>query len=72
VPIVSAAILFFGCRYSFERAVEIGRVPLDDEDRPDDLLILQPAKREFLINLKTVWLRCLQRSRVARLCLLSC
>jgi hypothetical protein len=33
---VSVAILFFGCRYSFERTVEIGRVPLDDEDGADD------------------------------------
>ena len=37
VVVVSAAIHFFGCRYSFEGAIEISRrIALDDEDRPDN------------------------------------
>jgi hypothetical protein len=33
---VSATIHCFGCRYSFEGAVEVLRIALDDEDRPDN------------------------------------
>ena len=36
---VSAAIHCFGCRYSFEGAIEIGWIALNDEDRPDNLSI---------------------------------